>query len=77
MSNKPTPQGSPVPELVMLITRLEQIRNDFFNCIPDDDSADGDQALFENAITEAQDVIGTFLAKGIIAGAVKGIKREE
>lgn len=76
MLNKPTPQGPPAPELAMLITRLEQIRNDFFNCIPDDDSAAGDQALFENAITDAQDAIGTFITKGIIADATSKAREE-
>lgn len=76
MSNKSTPQGSPAPELTAIITRLEQIRNDFFNCIPDDDSAAGDQALFENAITDAQDVIGTFISKGIIADALSQVEEE-
>lgn len=76
MLNKPSPQGSPAPELAMLITRLEQIRNDFFNCIPDGDSAAGDQALFENAITDAQDAIGTFITKGIIADAISKAREE-
>ncbi|WP_273495317.1 hypothetical protein [Rikenella microfusus] len=64
------------PVLAELIARLEQIRNDFFNCIPDDDSAAGDQALFENAITDAQDAIGTFITKGIIADATSKAREE-
>lgn len=76
MKTNQNSQVSPAPELVMLITRLEQIRNDFFNLIPDDDSAAGDQALFENAITDAQDVIGTFIAKGIIADALSQVEEE-
>lgn len=60
----------------MLIAQLEQIRNDFFNCIPDDDSADGDQALFENAITEAQTAIATYITNGIISDAISKVEEE-
>lgn len=76
MQQNHKPQGSPAPELAALIARLERIKNEFYDCIPDDDSAAGDQALFENAITEAQETIGTFITKGIVAAAIAKAKEE-
>ena len=76
MLNKPTPQGSPAPELAMLITWLEHLKNDFFDCLPDNDFAAGEQTLFENAITEAQTAIGSVITLGIIADATSKAREE-
>lgn len=47
-----------------LISRLEQIRRDFYDQIPDSD--DTDDTVFENAINEAQTVIGSCMAQRLV-----------
>lgn len=53
--------------LTELISRLEVIRTEFYQNaeIPDDT----DQSTFENAVNEAQTVIGSVIADSIVAQA--------
>lgn len=64
MKQNRNPQAQPAPQFENLISRLEQIRQDFYNQIPDSD--DIDQATFENAINEAQTVIGGCMAQSVV-----------
>lgn len=57
-------QAQPATQFENLISRLEQIRKDFYDQIPDSD--DIDQSTFENAINEAQTVIGTCMAQRVV-----------
>ncbi len=57
-------QVSPVSKFESLILRLEQIRREFYRQIPD--SEEIDQNTFENAINEAQTVIGVCMAQQLV-----------
>lgn len=57
-------QVSPVSKFESLILRLEQIRREFYRQIPDSDEID--QNTFENAINEAQTVIGSCMAQQLV-----------
>lgn len=57
-------QVSPVSKFESLISRLEQIRREFYRQIPDSDEID--QNTFENAINEAQTVIGSCMAQQLV-----------
>lgn len=57
-------QVSPVSKFESLILRLEQIRREFYRQIPDSDEID--QNTFENAINEAQTVIGVCMAQQLV-----------
>ncbi len=57
-------QVSPVSKFESLILRLEQIRREFYHQIPDSDEID--QNTFENAINEAQTVIGVCMAQQLV-----------
>ncbi len=57
-------QVSPVSKFESLILRLEQIRSEFYRQIPDSDEID--QNTFENAINEAQTVIGSCMAQQLV-----------
>ncbi|WP_299458134.1 hypothetical protein [uncultured Rikenella sp.] len=57
-------QVSPVSKFESLILRLEQIRSEFYRQIPDSDEID--QNTFENAINEAQTVIGVCMAQQLV-----------
>ncbi len=57
-------QVSPVSQFESLILRLEQIRREFYRQIPDSDEID--QNTFENAINEAQTVIGSCMAQQLV-----------
>lgn len=60
-------QAQPVSKFESLISRLEQIRREFYRQIPDSDEID--QNTFENAINEAQTAIGFVIASNIVAQA--------
>lgn len=57
-------QAWPVSKFESLILRLEQIRREFYRQIPDSDEID--QNTFENAINEAQTVIGVCMAQQLV-----------
>lgn len=57
-------QVSPASKFESLILRLEQIRREFYRQIPDSDEID--QNTFENAINEAQTVIGVCMAQQLV-----------
>lgn len=57
-------QAQPVSKFESLILRLEQIRREFYRQIPDSDEID--QNTFENAINEAQTVIGSCMAQQLV-----------
>lgn len=57
-------QAQPATQFENLISRLEQIRRDFYDQIPDSD--DTDDTVFENAINEAQTVIGSCMAQRLV-----------
>lgn len=56
--------AQPASQFENLISRLEQIRREFYHHIPDSD--DIDQSTFENAINEAQTVIGSCMAQLVV-----------
>lgn len=64
MKTKRKPQARPVSQFEDLILRLEQIRREFFARIPD--SEEIEQDTFENAINEAQTVIGLCMAQQLV-----------
>ena len=64
MKTNRKPQAQPASQFENLISRLEQIRKDFYHQIPDSD--DIDQSTFENAINEAQTVIGSCMAQRLV-----------
>lgn len=53
--------------LIELISRLEVIRTEFYRNAETPD--DTDQSMFENAVNEAQTVIGSVIADSIVAQA--------
>lgn len=64
MKTNRKPQARPASQFENLISRLEQIRREFYHHIPDSD--DIDQTTFENAINEAQTVIGSCMAQRVV-----------
>lgn len=64
MKTNRKPQVQPASKFENLIGRLEQIRREFYHQIPNSD--DIDQDTFENAINEAQIVIGSCMAQRLV-----------
>lgn len=64
MKTNRKPQVQPASQFENLISRLEQIRREFYHHIPDSDEID--QTTFENAINEAQTVIGSCMAQRVV-----------